>query len=160
MKLMKSLALGVFVLMVTSGINAQTIVGSAHDFSDDSWNTTGQICLVCHTPHNADVTIANAPLWNHESTVATYQTYTSATMDATTGQPDASSKLCLSCHDGTVAVDNFGDQTSGTHFITGGAVSGRWWAGANHEVEEGFLMIYVNGDDFCWEYVDFGWEVD
>lgn len=99
----------------------QTIVGSAHDFSDDSWNTTGQICLVCHTPHNADATVTNAPLWNHESTSATFTTYSSATMDATTGQPDASSKLCLSCHDGTVAVDNFGDQSSGIHFISGNA---------------------------------------
>ena len=98
---------------------AQTITGSAHDFSDDSWNTTGQICLVCHTPHNADVTVTNAPLWNHETTMATFSTYSSASMDATTGQPDASSKLCLSCHDGTVAVDNFGNQTGGSHFLSG-----------------------------------------
>lgn len=102
----------------------QTIVGSAHDFSDDSWNTTGQICLVCHTPHNADVAVTNAPLWNHETTTATFTTYTSATMQATTGQPDASSKLCLSCHDGTVAVDNFGGEAGGTHFLTGRTLIG------------------------------------
>jgi predicted CXXCH cytochrome family protein len=117
------------LMLLCSGLfvawgSAQTIVGSAHDFSDDAWNTTGQICIVCHTPHNADSTITNAPLWNHETTVATFTTYTSATMNATTGQPDASSKLCLSCHDGTVAVDNFGDQTGGTHFITGNALVG------------------------------------
>lgn len=99
--------------------SAQTIVGSAHDFSADSWNSSGQICLVCHTPHNADVAVSNAPLWNHQTTTSTFTTYTSATMQATTGQPDASSKLCLSCHDGTVAVDNFGNQTGGTHFLTG-----------------------------------------
>ncbi|RLD80658.1 MAG: metallophosphoesterase [Bacteroidetes bacterium] len=51
-------------------------------------------------------------------------------------------------------------QVYGTHFITVGAVSGRWWSGANHDVEEGFLMVNVHGDDFCWEYVDFGWEVE
>ena len=45
-------------------------------------------------------------------------------LDATTGQPDASSKLCLSCHDGTVAVDNFGDQTGGTHFLSGNSSIG------------------------------------
>ena len=105
-------------------VMAQSIVGSAHDFADDTWNTSGQICLVCHTPHNADVSVSNAPLWNHETTTATFSTYTSATMDATTGQPDASSKLCLSCHDGTVAVDNFGDQTGGTHFLTGNSNTG------------------------------------
>jgi predicted CXXCH cytochrome family protein len=112
-----------FLLIVPIGYS-QTIVGSAHDFSDDSWNTTGQICLVCHTPHNADISVTNAPLWNHETTLATFTTYTSATMQATTGQPDASSKLCLSCHDGTVAVDNFGGETGGTHFLSGSSLIG------------------------------------
>lgn len=110
-----------FIVLSCSILGAQSIVGSAHDFSDDVWNTSGQICLVCHTPHNADVSVSNAPLWNHETTSATFTTYSSATMDATTGQPDASSKLCLSCHDGTVAVDNYGSQTGGTHIIGGTA---------------------------------------
>jgi predicted CXXCH cytochrome family protein len=112
-------ALVLTMLLATIGF-AQNIVGSAHDFSADTWNTSGRICLVCHTPHNADVSVNNAPLWNHEVTVATFTTYGSATMDATIGQPDASSRLCLSCHDGTVAVDNFGSQTSGSEIISGG----------------------------------------
>lgn len=48
----------------------------------------------------------------------------------------------------------------GVHFITVGAVSARWWSGPNEGVEEGFLMVNVHGDDFCWEYVDYGWEVE
>jgi predicted CXXCH cytochrome family protein len=113
----------IFLLIPLFAINlfGQNIVGSAHDFSADSWNTSGNICIVCHTTHNADDAISNAPLWNHETTTATFNTYSSATMDAATGQPDASSKLCLSCHDGTVAVDNFGGNTSGTSFLTGNA---------------------------------------
>ncbi|MCB0284940.1 MAG: cytochrome c3 family protein [Calditrichae bacterium] len=109
--------LAVFIL----GVNlfGQNIVGSAHDFSSDSWNTTGQICIVCHTTHNADVSVNDAPLWNHETTASSFTPYTSSTLDATAGQPDASSKLCLSCHDGTIAVDNFNGKTSGTHFLTG-----------------------------------------
>jgi 3',5'-cyclic AMP phosphodiesterase CpdA len=51
-------------------------------------------------------------------------------------------------------------EVNGTHFITGGAVSGRWWSGPNHGVEEGFLMVHVKGDEFCWEYVDYGWIVE
>lgn len=47
----------------------------------------------------------------------------------------------------------------GIHFVTGGAVSGRWWTGPNRGFEEGFMMIHVQGDDFDWEYVDYGWEV-
>ena len=113
------------VLVLTSSMAfGQNIQGSAHDFSTDSWNTSGQTCIVCHTPHNADATVTNAPLWNHETTTATFTTYNSATMEATTGQPDASAKLCLSCHDGTIAVDNFGTQSGGSHYLIGGALIG------------------------------------
>ena len=115
----------IFLTFVFSGtLLGQSIIGSAHDFSSASWNTTGQICIVCHAPHNADVSVNDAPLWNHQSTVATFTPYSSASLNATVGQPDASSKLCLSCHDGTVAVDNFGGTTSGTFFITGNSLIG------------------------------------
>lgn len=113
------------MVMALSGIAAaQTIVGSAHDFATKSWNTTGEICIVCHTPHNADNTISDAPLWNHESTTTSFGLYSSPTLDATTGQPAGASLLCLSCHDGSVALDNFGGTTSGTNFITGATLIG------------------------------------
>jgi len=48
----------------------------------------------------------------------------------------------------------------GTHFITGGAVSGKWWKGANRGFEEGFLMVHVSGDQFKSEYIDYGWQVE
>jgi predicted CXXCH cytochrome family protein len=125
MKRLAPLALGaLFLLATASGASGQTIVGSAHDFSTKGWNTTGEICVVCHTPHNADVSVTDAPLWNHQITAATFTVYSSSTLDATVGQPDASSKLCLSCHDGTVALDNFGGTTTGTNFIGGGALVG------------------------------------
>ncbi len=47
-----------------------------------------------------------------------------------------------------------------THFITGGAVSASWWKGPRHGMEEGFLYITVEGDEFEWKYIDFGWEVE
>jgi len=40
----------------------QGISGSAHDFSGNGWSG-GQICIVCHTPHNADATVAESPAW-------------------------------------------------------------------------------------------------
>jgi predicted CXXCH cytochrome family protein len=116
-------ALGILILACAIAAG-QNIQGSAHDFSNDSWNTSGQMCIVCHTPHNADATVTNAPLWNHATTTATFTTYNSATMEATTGQPDASAKLCLSCHDGTVAVDNYSTQGGGSHYMVGGALIG------------------------------------
>jgi 3',5'-cyclic AMP phosphodiesterase CpdA len=45
------------------------------------------------------------------------------------------------------------------YFITAGAISGRWWNGPNRGTEEGFLNVTVNGNDFDWKYVDYGWDV-
>ncbi len=96
---------------------AGTITGSAHDFS--SLNADGQICVNCHTPHGADTSVATAPLWNHEVSIATFVLYSSPTMNALPGQPTGSSILCLSCHDGTVAIDSYGGNT-GTDFMSPG----------------------------------------
>jgi hypothetical protein len=97
---------------------AGTITGSAHDFSTTGW-AGGQICVACHTPHGANTTVADAPLWNHTLTTKTYVLYSNpATLNATLSQPTGVSKLCLSCHDGTVALDSFGG-ASGTTFMTG-----------------------------------------
>lgn len=46
-----------------------------------------------------------------------------------------------------------------TSFITGGAVSARWWRGPNDGMEEGFLIVKLIGDEIFTEYFDYGWEV-
>lgn len=51
-------------------------------------------------------------------------------------------------------------EVNGTRFITGGAVSARWWSGPHRGLEEGFALFNVCGDEFTWNYVDFEWEVD
>ncbi len=117
------LATLVVMAFATAGFG-QGISGTAHDFSGDTWNPGGEICIVCHTPHAADITVNDAPLWNHEVTTSTFTVYTSGTLDASVGQPAATSKLCLSCHDGTVALDNFGGATGGSDFIGGNALIG------------------------------------
>jgi hypothetical protein len=100
------------------------IAGSAHDFGQFGW-ANNQICLPCHTPHNAIVRDANGalvggPLWNHTLSTATYTLYVDhATGANVTGAVDTNSRLCLSCHDGTVAVDSFGGG-GGTQQLTGG----------------------------------------
>lgn len=99
-----------------------TISGSPHDFSSLGWSQgpsgSGEICAPCHTPHNADTTVTDAPLWNHAVTTATYALYSSATLDAAPSDPAGVAKLCLSCHDGTVALDSFGGATGST-FLSG-----------------------------------------
>lgn len=111
MKTLRLIATLGFILMLSKVSLAQDgIANSPHDFSDNtSWNDTGQICIVCHTPHDADTTVSSGPLWNHElSKVASYTTYAGYDLEATVGQPDGTSKLCLGCHDGTVALESFG----------------------------------------------------
>lgn len=75
-------------------------------------------CASCHSPHNAQS--GTVPLWSGRATVNTFTLYTSSTLDATMGQPDGSSKLCLSCHDGAITPTGHGLSTDlrGTHPIS------------------------------------------
>lgn len=79
---------------------------------------TTEVCVFCHTPHGATGQDQGggplrAPLWNRRVPAgATYTPYTSSSLDAQaivdglSAQPGGSSKLCLSCHDGTLAIGN------------------------------------------------------
>ncbi len=44
-------------------------------------------------------------------------------------------------------------------FITGGAVSGRWWLGENQGLQEGFVLIRIKDNQVNAEYFDYGWEI-
>ena len=116
------------LLVLTGGVSLCSmaygaITGSAHDFSNTGWSN-GQICLPCHAPHN-NIDVEDAPLWNHTVSDAVYELYSSPTFTADDiTQPGGVSKLCLSCHDGTVAIDAFGGTGD-----TGGA--------GNHLIGEG-----------------------
>lgn len=115
----------VIAVAFLSAVSAPALIStSAHNFSSETWNPGGQICQPCHTPHNA-FTLANVPLWNHATTAATFTLYAAGgTLDATDlGQPAGVSKACLSCHDGTVALDSFGGAT-GTNMLSGSALLG------------------------------------
>jgi len=119
---MKKLIVLVALVLLSAPAYA-AISGSSHDFSGDAWNTTGEICIVCHTPHNADTTATNAPLWNHALSTwsGSYTLYdnTTATQDSTPAQPTGVSLLCLSCHDGTVNLDAFGGAAGSAGALTG-----------------------------------------
>jgi predicted CXXCH cytochrome family protein len=93
-----------------AGTASADITGSAHDFRTALGTT--DLCAVCHTTHNDTSGIADAPLWDHTVTTTAYTPYTSPTMDSISNStpvaPSGISALCLSCHDGTVAVDAYG----------------------------------------------------
>lgn len=83
-----------------------SIVGSPHDLSVGGPGpiraaVEDQVCIFCHTPHNASPIAA---LWNRSLSPQAYLVYTSKALDSRPAQPTGSSKLCLSCHDGTIAL--------------------------------------------------------
>ncbi|MFH0867645.1 MAG: cytochrome c3 family protein [Bacteroidota bacterium] len=105
-----------FVLLFGFNVNidAQSIVTTKHNLSvsgtgDVKATTESEICIFCHTPHNSNPA---APLWNRADQGVVYTLYSSSTLQALPGQPDGSSMLCLSCHDGTTALGNVLSQST------------------------------------------------
>lgn len=89
--------------------HAQGIDGSAHDLASGNVANAdnNEICVYCHTPHASNTAI-EAPLWNKPASGATYTTYDtgmSSTIDGTVLAVGSVSIACLSCHDGTQAMD-------------------------------------------------------
>lgn len=86
-----------------------SVLRTRHDFTLNSPSvirstTGGESCIFCHTPHNS---VPNVPLWNHTGSAdTTTSVYSSTTIRATVTPATAadSSKSCLACHDGTVAL--------------------------------------------------------
>jgi len=76
-----------------------------------------RLCIFCHTPHNARRDVPY--LWNRQDSTANYTPYQSTTLFATVGQPTGASKLCLSCHDGTIAL---GAIKSGPEIVFAGGI--------------------------------------
>jgi predicted CXXCH cytochrome family protein len=95
------------LVMLASGAARQSVRDTSHNLS-----VTGpgairaasetRICIFCHSSHNAT---NEGPLWNHQtSSPAAFRIYDRATMQGSAQQPNGATKLCLSCHDGTIAV--------------------------------------------------------
>ncbi len=103
---------------------AATVVDSKHNLSVSGPGevkalSEDRICIFCHTPHGARAT---APLWNRRDSVTSYIPYDSPTLKAQPGQPTGSSKLCLSCHDGTVALGDLLSADQPISMIGGGLI--------------------------------------
>ena len=98
------------------------ILGSKHDFtglneragvnamSGVAFSDYGYSCVYCHIPpEEAGTNPANfggIDGWNrYVPALSSYQLFDSPTLDHKTNTPNPISMLCLSCHDGTMAVD-------------------------------------------------------
>ncbi|MBU0718626.1 MAG: cytochrome c3 family protein [Planctomycetes bacterium] len=95
------------VLVAAAGAD-ESVVNSKHDLSVRGPGPIRaveetRVCIFCHAPHDA---APQTPLWNRENPRTYYRIYESSTTDARIDQPTGSSKMCLSCHDGSMALGN------------------------------------------------------
>jgi hypothetical protein len=103
---------GMLALYGASHVTAG-VVGSQHDLTTGG-NAQGQtantdeVCVFCHTPHGSD-TAAPVPLWNKvlgaPGSYTQYSTLQTPTFDSQEAPVGSVSLACLSCHDGTQAMD-------------------------------------------------------
>ena len=111
-------ALLALALIATDALAAggATVVGSKHDLSltgpgPIKATRQGNACVFCHAMHGGGKGLSSRP-----DSTAKYQPYESGTIKAKSGAPTGSSRVCLSCHDGTIAV---GQTTKGRWDVTG-----------------------------------------
>jgi len=79
------------------------LLSTLHNLSPNQNSNGSLACIYCHTSHNSVPQVKG--LWNHALSSANYTYYGSSTY--TQGQPVVranSSRLCMSCHDGTVGL--------------------------------------------------------
>ena len=97
------------------------IAGTMHDFSggpmpapNNARTGWDEICVPCHTPHNA-LQSNPVPLWNHLTSVQVFTPYgnPAGTMQSVAGAPSGVSLKCLSCHDGATNIDGYQNSQNG-----------------------------------------------
>jgi predicted CXXCH cytochrome family protein len=77
-----------------------------------------RICVFCHTPHNATPA---SPLWNRAVEPQVYTVYSSPTLRAAPlPQPTGPTRLCLTCHDGMIAMSAVLQPAGGIRMRWGG----------------------------------------
>ena len=138
-----------------------------------------RICVFCHAPHNA-YRLASAPggagplaptefdylpLWNHTlQTDLNYTMYENGPGAPQNGHlasqaiqngmvPGSNSLLCLSCHDGSVAVNSWGNanqvtQSNGTTTISPGYIIGQdHYLGNHHPIGFNYVDVFLGDSE-------------
>jgi len=131
-----------FVIVADAGVrDSKHNLGSSNNVTGaNSFSGTAEVCVFCHTPHGGD-TGAIVPLWNRTleanpaSTYTTYEMLGTSTLDGQVAAVGSVSIACLSCHDGTQALDSIinepGSGLDSTSFNAGS------WSGDNIDPDGG-----------------------
>jgi hypothetical protein len=109
----KILLISIFCASCWTGYANAGVVGSKHDLTtggggQETTAVTDEVCVFCHTPHGSDVN-APVPLWNKvlgaPGSYTQYSSLQTPSFDSTEAPVGSVSLACLSCHDGTQAMD-------------------------------------------------------
>ncbi|MDI3279909.1 MAG: cytochrome c3 family protein [Bacillota bacterium] len=155
-------ALG-WVALLGAGALSASIVNSKHDLSAGSLNggitsSESQVCIFCHTPHSA--TANTPPLWNRSKGAGPYQMYSNpgSIQGQIAAAPDGGSELCLSCHDGTIALNSvvnesatgtptLNDARTPSHLTADGKLTGYALIGTDLRNDHPVSITYAYPDD-------------
>lgn len=127
-----------------AALAATTIANTVHNLTPTgpgnfkAPEATG-LCVFCHTPHSSN---PQRSLWNRALSSAVYQLYDSTTLKAVVKQPTGSSRLCLSCHDGTLAMGTLLRPPYGRNQPTLGVLTGKAALGTNLSADHPISFVY------------------
>ncbi|MEN8146980.1 MAG: cytochrome c3 family protein [Campylobacterota bacterium] len=128
MKTKIGMRLAALVGLLSATASMAAIGTTPHNLAGTAAGDNGELCVYCHTPHQANVLFTGAPIWNKAEPLTTFTMYGGGTTLAGTvvdAAPGASSLACLSCHDGVSAVDSILNAPgSGMNTIAGGSLIG------------------------------------
>jgi predicted CXXCH cytochrome family protein len=141
---------------VWAGISATKHNLSSSGTGANHTTDVAEICVFCHTPHGSNQT-AKAPLWNKAiDTSKVYTVYSSTTFDAANTSEGVKftdsgtvggvattlgtvSMACLSCHDGTQAMDTVLNAPGSGGYNATGARIGTFASGGSVDTSTGMM---------------------
>ncbi len=142
------------VLFATANVAMAGIAITPHNLGStgpgpNTFSGTAAICVFCHTPHGANISAA-VPLWNRRlNTPTAYKTYNLLGTSSLVGavEPVGSVSIaCLSCHDGTIALNVMINQPGPGGYNPGGApLAGTWTGPVAGATPVGSLNFTTNG---------------
>ena len=130
MRLPTLIGLALAVLASATFLHAQhvSVVDTVHNLSAGGPGEIRaldetEVCKFCHIPHSS---VVPEQLWAQRLSQSQYQVpeiRQGGLVEMSAPQPDGSSRLCLSCHDGTVALGDIGGRPRGIAMAGGERLS-------------------------------------
>lgn len=148
---------------VTPALSAQqrgNVAATLHNLSasgpgEVKSDRESEVCKFCHIPHHP---MQRERLWSQRLPVAQYETpkLRRAGAEAAAPQPDGASRLCLSCHDGTVALGDIGGRNAARSSDTRITNSMRRYFGTDLSGSHPVSFVVPDGDSSATPARDMG----